>query len=341
MARIKLEGYTDRLSVRPGERIDFMVSAEGTTEMQAQLVRLIHGDEHPGGPGFVERPVEAAINRVWPVRKQYTQMGSFLRIDDPDGHLAVTGSFTLHAFIFPTLPGHGQQTIMGRWAVDRAQGYALGIAADGRLEFRLADGNGADQLLAELPLVAQTWYFIAATWDAERREASLRQYPVLGRYNGLLSKIVPYDYASHVVERLRVAPSHAPQTRFLVAAAADCNPARGAFASQLYNGKIDRSGLHGRVLAAAEIDAQRQGGPPPAEALLAYWDTVAHYTQSGIRDPVSHTRPWHQHPHRLNPPLPPLTRPRPPRHPPAPPTPPGRPRTPESRPTRRAVLVSQ
>ena len=46
MAEIKVFGYTDKLSVKPGDKIDFHVSADGTKTANAQLVRLIHGDEH-------------------------------------------------------------------------------------------------------------------------------------------------------------------------------------------------------------------------------------------------------------------------------------------------------
>ena len=54
MAEIKVFGYASRISVRPGEEIDFHVTADGTERVEAQLVRLIHGDRQAGGPGFVE-----------------------------------------------------------------------------------------------------------------------------------------------------------------------------------------------------------------------------------------------------------------------------------------------
>jgi hypothetical protein len=57
-----ITGYVDSLSVRAGESVQFMVSAEGVAEAQVQLVRLIHGDMAPGGPGFVEREVAASMN---------------------------------------------------------------------------------------------------------------------------------------------------------------------------------------------------------------------------------------------------------------------------------------
>ena len=43
----------------------------------AQLVRLIHGDENPIGPGFVEQEIDHPVNGVWTVKKQFTQFGSY------------------------------------------------------------------------------------------------------------------------------------------------------------------------------------------------------------------------------------------------------------------------
>ena len=44
---LKLVGYSDRLSVAPGETVKFMVSAEDVPEYRASIVRLIHGDANP------------------------------------------------------------------------------------------------------------------------------------------------------------------------------------------------------------------------------------------------------------------------------------------------------
>ncbi len=295
MAKSHVHGYSDKLSVRAGDSIAFMTSVEGTARLRAQLVRLIHGDENPDGPGFVEQAVEAPINREWPARKQYVQRGSFLRVADPDGVLAPAGPFTLHAYIFPTLPEAGRQMILGRWSADRTIGYGLGINASGRLEFWVGDGTRADAVAAGPPLIAQVWYFVAGTFDPRTCRAAVHQETVLNRYNSRLSKIVPYDYGSHVSEALRVRIGHADDVPFLIGAAADHNAARGVFMTQCYNGKIDRCGVQGRVLDGSELAAISAGGKPPAGDVLAYWDTSLGYTDRGIGDTVIDTGP-----HRLN-----------------------------------------
>ena len=46
------------------------------------------------------------------------------------------------------------------------------------------------------------WYFVAASYDPGSGVATLYQEAVVNRYNSLLSRIVPYEYRSHVRETL-------------------------------------------------------------------------------------------------------------------------------------------
>ena len=292
MANIRISAYTDTLSVRPGDTLQVMVSADAVEAVRAQLVQLVHGDEHPDGPGFIERPIASSIDRTWPARKQYTQKGNFLRVADPENRLGPTGAFTLHAFVFPTAPDAGRQMLLGRWAVDGTRGFALGINPGGHLEFWVGDGSGADAVAAEVKLIAGVWYFVAASYDPASGVARLYQEPVINRYNSLLSKIVPYDYRSHVSETLRVRPAIPDDCDFLIGAATERNPARGTFFSQCYSGKIDRCGVHGSALERTALDGLRSGGVPDTSGTLAYWDTTAGYTDRGIGDTLLDTGPF-------------------------------------------------
>ena len=194
MAKITLAGYCDRFSARPGERLDIMVSAEGTDRAELQLVRLIHGDENPEGPGFIEREVAAPVNGTHAVAKQYTQLGSFVRVTDPESRLAVGGPFTLWAYIWARTPAKGRQGLLTRWQDADNSGYALEIGEDGALAFRVGDGAGnTDALTADIPLIARQWYLVAASYDPASGEATLYQEPIENRYNNHLSKIVPLE----------------------------------------------------------------------------------------------------------------------------------------------------
>ena len=302
MAKIRISAYTDKLTVKPGDTLSVMVSADATPTVRAELVRLIHGDETPGGPGFIEQKVASPIERDWPVGKQYIQKGNFVRVADKQGKLASPGAITLHAYICPTLPASGRQVIMGRWSVDSTTGYALGINPSGRLEFWVGGGGGTDAVAAELPLVARVWYFVAASFDPASGAVSLYQEAVLNRYNSLLSKVVPYEYRSHVQTTLRVKPGVAEGGAFLLGGATETNP-RGSFVSQFYSGKIDRSGVQQGAMTRAALDGLRDAGTMPASGVLAYWDTTAGYTDRGIGDTVVDTGPNGLHGEGVNRPV--------------------------------------
>ena len=287
MAQIKLFGYADKISVKPGETIDIHVSADGTETVDARLVRLIHGDEHPDGPGFIEEEVACEADGNWAVRKQYSQVGSYLRVDDPGNRLALGGPITLFAFIHPGIPQAGlRQSILGRWNNDRNIGYALGIDQHGNLEFWVGRGDEVDYLKAESPLLARIWYFVAATYDPKSGSVEIYQEGVANRYNSLLGKVAPIEYRSHVTDTFRFRPSHLPETPFLIAGSQDFHETRGPFVSQTYCGKIDRPGVYERALARSELDTLRDGTPPKHDGLVAYWDTSAGYTDRGIGDTV-------------------------------------------------------
>jgi N,N-dimethylformamidase len=307
MAYIRISAYTDKLSVRPGDPLQVMASVDATDSVRAQVVRLIHGDQHPDGPGLVERPVPSPVDREWPARKQHTQKGNFLRVADPQGKLAPTGPLTLHAYLYPTLPGAGRQVVLGRWSVDATSGFALGIDQTGRLEFWVGDGSRADAVAAEVKLVPRTWYFVAASYDPATGTATIYQEAVVNRYNSLLSRIVPYEYRSHVRQTLRVRPAMPAGTEFVIGAATERNQARGTFYSQCYSGKIDRCGVQGVALDRAALDAIRAGARPDPAGVLADWDTAAGYSEHGIGDRVVDIGPHQLHAEGYNRPVRALT----------------------------------
>lgn len=293
MAQVKLFGYVDKISVKPGDTIGFHVNADGTETAEAQLVRLIHGDQHPSGPGFIEEPIDCAVNGAWPVKKQYTQIGSFLSVADPERKLALDGSLTVFAFIYPSLPKIGmRQCLAGRWDNVKNHGYCLGINQKGHLEFWVGRGDEVDYLATEIPLWEKTWYFVAATLDAATGRATLYQESVMNRYNCLLGPVTPMDFRSHVAENFRFRQNNLPDTPFLIAGSRDWHEARGPFVSQTYCGKIDRPGLYERALTRAELDGIKSGQVPPPDGLVAYWDTTKGYTDRGIGDIVIDVGPY-------------------------------------------------
>src|SRR5450631_1247648 len=105
-----LLGYADRFSVAPGESIRFMVSCEAPT-FRAHLVRLIHGDANPAGPGYKEESFAASINWTISGRRQSITAGSYVRVPlatPPD----LAAGLTVQCWIWPTTPGKAGQGLL-------------------------------------------------------------------------------------------------------------------------------------------------------------------------------------------------------------------------------------
>ena len=100
-----IHGYADRLSVAPGEPIEFKVSTDTQGSYRADVVRLIHGDTNPAGPGFKERVVDSPANGEYDGRQQAIRSGSHVTVVDRAGHLALRGAISMHVFAQPTTPG--------------------------------------------------------------------------------------------------------------------------------------------------------------------------------------------------------------------------------------------
>jgi hypothetical protein len=73
---VPLIGYLDRFSARPGERIAVKVSSQLDRPYRADLVRIIHADANPAGPGIKLEDVPAAFTGTYPSRFQPVHLGS-------------------------------------------------------------------------------------------------------------------------------------------------------------------------------------------------------------------------------------------------------------------------
>ncbi|WP_315719787.1 MULTISPECIES: N,N-dimethylformamidase beta subunit family domain-containing protein [unclassified Bradyrhizobium] len=304
MAEKKLYGYCDPWTVKQGETLSFMISAEGTDTVDVRLVRLVHGDEHPDGPGFLEEEVDCEIPATLNVRRQFTQVGAHAVVEDISRRLVPAGDFTVYGFIFPTRPGGSRQAILSNWDIMSGKGYGIGINTEGRLEFWVGNGELIDHVTAEVPLRPRAWYFVAATFNAATLEARLHQIGVVNRYNSLLGLVVPIDYDSRVAETFRVMPQAPDESvPFLWAGASEENDRRGRFVGMLYSGKIDRPGILNTALPPEAIAALAQGELPSTDAIIARWDTSAGYTDRGIGDTITDVGPHGLHAHGVNRPV--------------------------------------
>lgn len=271
----KIIGYPDRFSVQPGETIRFMVSCE-LPAYRAEIVRLIHGDSNPAGPGFKEEPVPTSIGGEYPGRSQEIHAGSYVVV--PDSPLMEPGDgLTIQAWIFPTTPDKGRQGIVTKWSAADGAGYGLFIGDGGDLELRVGGADGVRLLGTGASLRASQWYFVAASYDAATGLATLLQRPLT---------IWPDDSAADA--RTVIGPA-APSASGGPAIIGGYWLGEGGGPQSVaghFNGKIDAPKLFGRAFAAPEIEGLRRGDPScglEAEA-LAWWDFARDFSTAHVED---------------------------------------------------------
>src|SRR5271155_1297482 len=73
---VPLIGYVDRFSARPGERIAVKVSSQSDQPYQADLVRIIHADANPAGPGIKFEEIVADFAGTYVSSFQPVHLGS-------------------------------------------------------------------------------------------------------------------------------------------------------------------------------------------------------------------------------------------------------------------------
>lgn len=261
---MRIVGYTDPLTATPGERLRVMVSAE-SPEYRADLVRLLHGDVDPAGPGFKAIPLDAAFAGRYPGRRQPLHLGSWVEVPDHPA-LSGLGSFTVIAWICPTRSGVAPETVISK-GTKEGQGVLLGLDAAGRPQLSLSGGAGRTVVAAARPLRRGEWVRLAAGYDALRNRAWLR--------------VIPRDprsgHAETTAGEVPFSPTFTNGQPLLFAA----EPAGvgGRPTTAHFNGKIGGVRIH-----AAALDAARIESSDGAASLLAWWHFGLAVTSDRIVD---------------------------------------------------------
>ena len=274
---MRIVGYSDRLSVQPGQTVSFMVSSE-LPSYQADFVRLIHGDPNPKGPGFKEELIPSEANGRYPGRSQPIHSGSHVIVPDSP-ILRLTGGFTIQAWIFPTTPLIGTQGILTKWSTSTGAGFGLFVDQDGALSLWLGDGSGeVEHHSTGVALRSAQWYFVAATYDPKNHKARLYQQPVT-----IWPKDDSQAVAEHTTRLSAIAHTDVPliMAGYLLPQESEKTVVQGHF-----NGKIDSPRLFGRALSLLEIEALQRDTPPShfSEALIAAWDFARDFSSDEVTD---------------------------------------------------------
>ncbi len=134
-----------------------MVSCEQPA-YDVRLVRLIHGDTNPGGPGFKQRVVPSAIDGRRPGKRETIRSGSCVDIALDGVGVDLSREVSFCAFVQATDPAAGTpQVIAGQGTPVDGTGWALALSAEGDLQV-----IGAGQVVARLgPMRRWAWYLLA------------------------------------------------------------------------------------------------------------------------------------------------------------------------------------
>jgi N,N-dimethylformamidase len=221
-----LMGYSDVISVLPGDPIAFKVSSEDGKPYRASIVRLINGDTNPAGPGYQEFELP---DTSWQMqgRRQRLRCGSCLVVPSTDRLRDIPG-FSLDLLIWPTTPAKAGQVLASLWDGPRNAGFVLSLDGGDGLSLQLGDGAGGLVCVRlGAPVLERHWYRVHAAFDGDGR-VELRQSALL-RQAGIA------DHGA-VTERTGIVTLGCPVSPLVLAARVASD---GDGFQDFYNGKIE------------------------------------------------------------------------------------------------------
>jgi N,N-dimethylformamidase len=259
---VDVVGYSDPLSVPLGDPVRIMVSCRAP-RFRVDVVRLVHGDRNPAGPGLRVEEVPTSRDGVYEGVEQPLPRGSFVRVGGSGDH----DSFTAHAWIWPTAPGAGLQGVLTKRAGD-GRGFAL-VVEDGGLALWL----GPARLRTGVPLEPRSWYCAVGAYDAAERTLSLHQIPLwAGAPVHVRSEAPPGADARAPGEPLLMGALPGPRAHF--------------------NGKLEAPAVAARALSDAEARSLAAGSVPPdwPAVVAGQWDFSAGIPSAHVQDVSGHGR---------------------------------------------------
>ena len=262
---VPIVGYTDRLSVQPGERLCVMVSAVDDT-FAADIVRLVSAETTRDGAGYSEDLVDAIVTTRHLGRVQPLRLGSYATIDGMQILTDFRAGIAFQAWILPTAPERGPQTLIAQGDVD-AGGWAIGIDPARGLTLTL----GGRTVAPDVPVRPRSWWFTAVSVDVSTSEATLVQRP---------TPVWPVE-PSAASTRCAIGLPDDPSSLLLLAAR---RTAEGT--TNHFNGRLDRPRLFAGPLTDAQIDMLFDGAEPDAigAPVFAAWDFTREIPSDRIVD---------------------------------------------------------
>ena len=264
-----LIGYSSELSLRAGDTVEFMVSAMDGGSYEADLVRIVNGDNKSKySDQFRVDKVEASFAGTYKGNRQSLNLGSFIHVEDTSA-LDGLESFTVAAWIFPTFDpteytppdlnnidpfnppslniaeSITHQTILSRYDAASGTGWALQIDKNYRLRFI----SGDTSVTLDHQVKDWDWAYVAAAFDAKTGAVTvhLREKPwatgdkLTARNLSVSGKVKPEHKGPLRIAAIRDG-----------AGAAKAKLEKPGF---VFNGRIQDVRIVNRALNATELDA--------------------------------------------------------------------------------------
>lgn len=217
---VPLAGYANKLSARPGETIEFKVSASVASEKiggtaQAHLVQSICADCNPAGPGIIERAADHWFkDHSFTVRHQPFFAGSY-GVSDRTAKLADASVVTLQATVWPTLPTAGTQVVLS------CGNLALAIDEHGYPMCQVQNNSVATNTI----LTSHQWVQLTAVLDIKNREIRISSHSIEGALLASATAVLTAEISADALT---------PDSPIVIAARQ-----RNDIIEQHFNGKIE------------------------------------------------------------------------------------------------------
>jgi N,N-dimethylformamidase len=244
-------GYVDRLSVEPGDRLRLMVSSAEPVDFT--VVRLVHGDPNPEGPGRKEEPQAWGGAGLLEPGVQPTFPGS-CAVSDPVGASSDVAAWSIEvAFRLDLLEATSPQTVLGAVTASGQPIVALTVEADGGLRLYTGDA-GARQPISEPSgrLLRRRWYHASVTVESTGAVSAVAEE-------------VENPTGTHAIYRVEsaeraISPAEMRGSRLVLGAACDPRGAREDPEAWCFNGRVADPILRIRTADGAEDETRWQLG---------------------------------------------------------------------------------
>lgn len=262
---LKLAGYADRMSARPGETFEFKISNATGAPVKASLVRVICADPNPAGPGIVTEPVAATIEQLAAPKSEPVERGSY-GIVEGARVLAGLTSCTLAVTVMPTRLG-ADRSLMSCLDSGRNLGIGLAIDGKGRPMATLGDGQGFVRLESPAVLQEGRWYRLWVSRDCAAGTLELGCQPLEGGK--------PVGKATVASRKIEGAAALGVE-RLLLGATAP-----GAGDPFRFSGRIEAPLVLDRAAGGADIEAVLAG---TGRGVVGHWDLAQEISSNRIVD---------------------------------------------------------